>query len=310
MTLFLVLIFSVFLSLWLGILEISFVDIIQIVFNNFNFISIDSTNDRLQQSSIILNEIRIPRILGAIVVGGSLALSGLIFQGVFTNPLVSPGILGVLQGASFGAALGLLMRLNYVGVSLYALFFGILATIIAIFIAFVIARNSKILMLILGGIISSSIFSGGVGLIKYLADSEEVLPNIVFWLLGSLSHVNKNGLLFAFVVFIFGVIISFILSKRLDILSLGEDEAKSLGVNVKISRIIFIIIATLLAAISVSLAGIIDWIGLVVPHIARFMMGVKNIYLAPFCALFGANLLLLIDTINRSFLVWKCHLES
>lgn len=192
------------------------------MFNNFNFISIDSTNDRLQQSSIILNEIRIPRILGAIVVGGSLALSGLIFQGVFTNPLVSPGILGVLQGASFGAALGLLMRLNYVGVSLYALFFGILATIIAIFIAFVIARNSRILMLILGGIISSSIFSGGVGLIKYLADSEEILPNIIFWLLGSLSHVDKNRLLFAFVIFIFGIIISFILSKRLDILSLGE----------------------------------------------------------------------------------------
>ena len=107
--------------------------------------------------------------------------------------------------------------------------------------------------------------------------------------------------MFAFVVFIFGVIISFILSKRLDILSLGEDEAKSLGVNVKISRIIFIIIATLLAAISVSLAGIIGWIGLVVPHIARFMMGVKNIYLVVFRALFGANLLLLIDTINRSF---------
>ena len=296
--LFLLLIFSVLLSLRLGILEISFVDIIKILLNN---IGIGDFMQEAQESRIILNEIRIPRILGAIVVGGCLALSGLIFQGVFTNPLVSPGILGVLQGASFGAALGLLMRLNYIGVSIQALFFGILATCFAIFISFVIARNSGILMLILGGIISSSIFGSGVGIIKYLADSEEVLPNIVFWLLGSLSHIDKNGLFFAFVVFIFGIVISFILSKRLDILSLGEEEAKALGVNVKISRIIFILIATLLAAVSVSLAGIIGWIGLVVPHIARFIMGVKNIYLVPFCALFGANLLLLVDNINRHF---------
>lgn len=223
------LIFSAFLSLWLGILEVDFLDIVKIVLSNFKLFSLDSTSE-LQKSSMILNEIRIPRILGTIVVGGFFALSGLIFQGVFTNPLVSPGILGVLQGASFGAALRLLMKLNYVGVSLYALFFGILATLIAIFIAFVMTRNSGIVMLILGGVISSSIFGSGVGLIKYLADGEEVLPNIVFWLLGSLSHIDKNGLFFAFIVFIFGIIISFILSKRLDILSLGEEEAKALGV--------------------------------------------------------------------------------
>ncbi len=280
-----------------GIIEIRSMDTLQVLAWNLGLI--DSAPN--QTALHLINEVRFPRILGAIAVGGALALSGCLYQGIFTNPLVSPGILGVMQGASFGAALGMIWRLSYIGIEALCFVFAIISMTVAVGLAWLFSRNRGILMLILGGIVSSSLFGGLVSIMKYIADPEEILPNIVFWLMGSLTHIQKGGLYIALVVFVIGIIVSFAYSKQIDILCLGEDEANSIGVNVKKTRLLFIIIATLLAASSVSIAGVIGWIGLVIPHIGRFVIGANHRYLVPFCAIFGALLLLFIDTINRIF---------
>lgn len=289
----------IFLSIFAlnsGIIKFNIIEILHVLAFNMGGSGVVPNENALN----IINSIRMPRILGAIVVGASLGLCGVIYQGVFTNPLVSPGILGVLSGASFGAALGMVLRLPYFAIEIICFCFALLSMGFAIFLALVFSKNNKILMLILGGIISSSLFGGLVSILKFSADPYEVLPNIVFWLMGSLAHIREESLLFAFYVLLFSFIVSFIYAKELDILCLGEDEAKSLGINVKQKRIFFIIIATICAASSVMIAGVVGWIGLVVPHIGRFIVGANHKYLILFSVFFGALFLLAIDTINRS----------
>lgn len=284
-------------ALTCGVLEVSFGEILRILAFDLGL-----TSESPSQESIhIINALRLPRVLGAIIVGALLALCGCVYQGVFTNPLVSPGILGVLAGASFGAALGMVLRLPYAFIEILSFAFAFLSVGFAVALAFIFAKSNKILMLILGGIISSSLFSGLVSIIKYLADPYEALPNIVFWLMGSLANVREDSLAFAFVVLVVCALAAILGAKHLDILCLGEDEAKSLGVNVRTTRIAFIFIATLAAATSVMIAGIVGWIGLVVPHIGRFVVGANHRYLLCFSILFGALFLLLIDTVNRAF---------
>lgn len=289
----------IFLSIFAlnsGIIKVSTTEILHIL--AFNIGLTDSPPN--ESAMHIINTIRLPRILGAIVVGASLSICGVIYQGVFTNPLVSPSILGVLSGASFGAALGMVLRLPYVMIEILCFAFAFLSVGFAVLLAFIFSRNNKILMLILGGIISSSLFGGLVSILKFLADPYEVLPNIVFWLMGSLAHIREQSLLSALCILLFSLILSFIYAKQLDILCLGEDEAKSLGINVRRSRMCFIILATISAASSVMIAGIVGWIGLVVPHIGRFIVGANHRYLILFSAFFGALFLLAIDTLNRA----------
>lgn len=278
-----------FIALHLGAVNLSITQGFKLL-----FLPDDSTQ------SFILHHTRIPRIIAAVVIGGALSLSGALYQGVIGNPLVSPGILGVLSGASFGAALAMVFGLNLLGVEIFCFVFGLVAMLFALFLSFAFDRNKTILMLILGGIICSSFFGAGVSAIKILADPYNTLPNIVFFLMGSLSFVKELPLLLVSVIFIVIFVSSVLLSRQIDILNLDEESAASLGVNVKKMRILFIIFATLLASSSVALAGMIGWIGLVMPHIARFLLGANHRFMLVGSVLLGSVFLLFCDTLART----------
>lgn len=278
-----------FIALHLGAVNLSITQGFKLL-----FLPDDSTQ------SFILHHTRIPRIIAAVVIGGALSLSGALYQGVIGNPLVSPGILGVLSGASFGAALAMVFGLNLLGVEIFCFVFGLVAMLFALFLSFAFDRNKTILMLILGGIICSSFFGAGVSAIKILADPYNTLPNIVFFLMGSLSFVKELPLLLVSVIFIVIFVSSVLLSRQIDILNLDEESAASLGVNVKKMRILFIIFATLLASSSVALAGMIGWIGLVMPHIARFLLGANHRFMLVGSVLLGGVFLLFCDTLART----------
>lgn len=276
-------------ALSLGEISISFKELFHLLF---------SPNSSLQ--SLILHETRIPRVIGAIVVGASLALSGALYQGIIGNPLVSPSILGVLSGASFGAALGMLFNLSILGIEAMCFLFGLLAMGFALILSFAFDGYKSILMLILGGMISSSFFGAGVSVLKILADPYNTLPNIVYWLMGSLRDIQQAPLYFACIILTLSLLSCLYFSKQIDILSLDEESAHSLGVDIKKMRLVFILIATLLASCSVAIGGLIGWVGLIIPHIARFLIGSNHHLMLPFCACFGAGFLLICDTLSRT----------
>lgn len=250
--------------------------------------------------SFVLHHTRIPRIIAALIIGGALSLSGALYQGVIGNPLVSPGILGVLSGASFGAILAMVLGFNLLGIELFCFVFGLVAMVFALFLSFAFDKNKTILMLILGGIICSSFFGALTSALKILADPYNTLPNIVFWLMGSLAYVKELPLLFVAGVFVVIFVLSVLLSRQIDILNLDEESARSLGISVRKMRIVFILFATLLASSSVALAGMIGWIGLVMPHIARFVLGANHRFMLVGSVLLGALFLLFCDTIARN----------
>jgi iron complex transport system permease protein len=290
---------SVLMAFWIGQYPITFDEYIQVI---YYWLGLEQTPDVLKTSesiSMILQEIRLPRILGAILVGASLSVSGAVFQGMFVNPLVSPSILGVLSGASFGAALGMLLGESFLFIQFTAFLFGFVAVFLSLMIGKTYANGNGLLMLVLGGVISSSLFGAFLSLIKYIADPYNTLPSIVYWLMGSLSAVTLEAVGLIFPWILVSTVILMIFGKHLNLMSLGEDDALSLGVDVKKVRFLMIILATLLSTLSVMLAGIIGWIGLVIPHIARFLIGSNHIKLIPFSAILGATFLVIVDTISR-----------
>lgn len=259
---------------------------------------------RLVDSDLYANiifDIRMPRIFAAAMVGAALAVSGGAFQAMFVNPLVSPGILGVLAGASFGAALGIMVSEEWITVQLLAFTFGFAAVIVAIGVANIYKEASgKTILLVLGGVISSALFSALLSVVKYTADPYSKLPAIVYWLMGSFGAVDKNTALIVFGPMLTGIIILSLMGKYLNILSLGDDDAKALGVRVGLVRTAAIFFATLISSLTVVLAGMIGWIGLIIPHIARFLVGPDNRILLPMCALLGAAFLVIVDTVCRT----------
>ncbi|TQR34475.1 ABC transporter permease [Campylobacter sp. MIT 99-7217] len=287
--LFVLLLISMLLALSIGEVQMPLSKVFTLVFFP------DSSKE-----SLIIHDTRMPRIIAAVVVGGALALSGALYQGVIGNVLVSPGILGVLSGASFGAALAMVLGLSTLGIELFCFSFGLLAMGISLLLSFIFDQNRSILMLILGGIITSSFFGAGVSIIKILADPYNTLPNIVYWLMGSLASLHTLPLIFASLVFILSLILVILGSKVIDILNLDYESASVLGVCVKKMRLLFILGATLLASSSVALAGLIGWIGLVIPHMSRFIIGANHRFSLPFCTLFGSLFLLFCDTLART----------
>ncbi len=252
------------------------------------------------QESSLITQIRLPRIIAAIAVGAALALSGCLYQGIIGNPLVSPSILGVLNGASFGAALAMILGLSVLGIEILSFCFGILAMCVALFLSFIFDRNKGILMLILGGIIASSFFGAGVSFLKIIADPYNTLPDITYWLLGSLAFVSDFPLIVLCSISACSIVVCAVLANYIDILNLDKDSAQTLGVNVVAMRLVFIVIATLLASCSVAVGGLIGWIGLIIPHIARFVIGANHRFSMIFAFLFGAIFLLVCDTIARN----------
>ena len=255
--------------------------------------------DKYETMKSVIFDIRLPRIISAILIGASLAVAGASFQAMFVNPLVSPGILGVLSGASFGAALGMILGLNWFLINLSTFIFGILAVFFAISISFIYSNSRNIIILVLGGIISSSLFSALLSIIKYGADTNDVLPAITYWLMGSLSFSTSSIVWNLTIPMLSGILILIFFSKYLNALSLGDEEAKALGVNTKLLKLIIILVATLISALSVILAGIIGWIGLIIPHITRLIFGADNKVILPMSALIGAIFLLLVDNVSK-----------
>lgn len=249
----------------------------------------------------VLLEVRLPRVLAAIIIGASLSISGAAYQGMFKNPLVSPDLLGASAGAGFGAAVGILLSFGLVGIKLMSFGFGLLAVLLTWFISSRFGKgDDTFFLLILGGILVSTVFQSLISVTKYLADPNSKLPEITFWLMGMLSKVTYKDVFVLLVPFVICTILLMSISYKLNILSFGEEEARTLGVNVKRTRIIVVIAATVLTASSVSLCGMIGWVGLVIPHLTRMVVGPDFKYLIPTSTIVGSIYLLVIDDISRS----------
>ncbi|HPW40973.1 MAG TPA: iron ABC transporter permease [Bacillota bacterium] len=247
----------------------------------------------------VVLHVRLPRILLAILVGGSLSMAGASYQTLFKNPMVSPDILGVSAGAGFGAALAMLQNGSWAGIQFFALTFGLLAVGLAYLIASLSGGRQNLTVLILAGIVTSSLFQSLLSVVKTLADTDNQLPSITFWLMGSLGKGNNDDVLIMLPVVAASAFVLFLFRSHIDALSAGEDEALSMGVNVPLVKIVVIVSSTLLTVVSVSICGIIGWVGMVVPHIARALTGASYGRLCSLSFLIGALFLLLIDNIIR-----------
>ena len=254
-----------------------------------------------EQAHAVITQIRLPRIAFAVLVGAALSAAGAVYQGLFKNPLVSPDILGVSSGAAVGASIAIILSLPVLYVSLMAFGFGLAAVFAVVFLSQLIARGKlNVIIMVLSGVVISSLFGAFSSLLKFLADSENKLPEITFWLMGSLARTGGyQNVLYMLGVATLCSVPLFLLRFRLNILAFGEEEAKAMGVNVKFYSFIIICASTLLTASSVAFCGIIGWVGLIVPHIARSIVGANFNALLPASMLIGALFLLIVDTVAR-----------
>ena len=278
-----------------GQINSSILDSIKIIFNFFHqSYDVDSVIER------VILYIRIPRAITAIVCGAGLAVSGCALQGIFSNPLIGPQIIGVYSGAAFGGALGILISEESFLVLFLAFSFGILSMLIVFFIARVKGVANR-LTLVLAGIVSSSFFLALVSLVKFLADPDDKLPAITYWLMGTFSTSSYEKIYIVSPIIIISIFILILLSFRIDVLNLGDDHAKSLGINVELNRWIIISLVTIICASIVSIAGVIGWVGLVIPHIARSFSSSNHKSLLITCVIFGSYYMLIIDLMCRGF---------
>lgn len=242
--------------------------------------------------------VRLPRVAAAALVGAALAVSGAAYQGMFRNPMVSPDILGASTGAGFGAAVAILLGAGYFGISAAAFCCGLLA-VAAAWLVSRLSRTNQTVTLILAGMMISSLFSAGTSFVKLVADTQQQLPAITYWLMGSLSSIKDKDVLFLSIPVTLGMVPLLVLRWRMNLLTLGEEEAQSMGVNTRRLRGAVIVCATLLTSASVAVSGMIGWVGLVIPHFCRMLFGYDYRRLIPAGALFGASFLLIVDDIAR-----------
>lgn len=247
--------------------------------------------------TVVFN-IRLPRIFAGMLVGAALSTAGAAYQGMFKNPLVSPDILGASAGAGFGACLAIYFSQSGIMIQVMAFLFGLAAVSLAYLINVKLDYDPT-LGLVLGGILVSTLFSSGTGVMKYFADAYDKLPAMTFWLMGSLSSVNKRDILMVLIPMSLGFIHLFLVRWRLNVLAFGEEEARTLGINTKRLRLAVIISSTLITAASVSICGMVGWIGLVIPHLGRAIVGPNYKILLPVTCVLGATYLLLIDDMAR-----------
>jgi iron complex transport system permease protein len=248
----------------------------------------------------VVFKVRGPRVLASMMVGGALAVSGAVYQGLFRNPLVSPDILGVSSGAALGAVLGIYFSLGVFGIQALA-FAGGLAAVAAVYLIGALLRHhDPILTLVLAGVVIGTLLGSVVGLIKYLADPYNQLPAITFWLLGSLTGITAADLWAILPAIFFGLVPLYLLRWRMNVMTLGDEEAQALGVDARRLRLVVVAAATLMTAAAVSVSGIIGWIGLLIPHFARLLVGPDFARLLPATVILGAGYLLGVDTLART----------
>ncbi|MDM7991612.1 iron ABC transporter permease [Arthrobacter sp. zg-Y877] len=253
-----------------------------------------------EQEATVVLDVRLPRVLLAFLVGGALSLGGACLQALFRNPLVSPDIIGVTAGASFGGVLVLTLGLSGGWMVGGAFGFGLAALAGVLLLGRLGGRDNAMLMIVLGGIVVAAFFNALVSFMTYLADPYSELPSIVHWLLGSIAAASYDKVLTALVPVAIGAAVVLALRWRLNVLSLGDDDAAALGVNPHRSRVVLLCAVALMTAGTVAVAGAVGWVGLVVPHLARLWVGPDHRTLLPASLLLGGTYLMLIDTISRS----------
>lgn len=282
-------------SLFIGRYELGISDILSILTEKEKWLA---DPERVIEYSLV-REIRLPRALLAFIVGGALSISGGALQGMFRNPLVDSGMLGVSAGAGFGACLGILYFPNSVMIYFLAFFFGVFAVLLS-FLTGKIYDSAPTVTLVLGGVVISAIFSALISFVKYVADPLEKLPTITFWLMGSLSRANFQDMSVALIPIAIGIAGIMLVRWQINVLSLGDREASTLGVNTGLCRTIVIICTSIATAGAVCVSGTIGWVGLIIPHIVRMLVGNDNRVLLPLCLSVGGCFLLIVDLIARS----------
>ena len=250
------------------------------------------------QQETLFFQVRLPRIVLALLVGCSLAAAGAAFQGTFQNPLVSPDILGASQGAAFGAAVAILLGLGAFGISAFA-FAAAIVTVLLVLLVSSRAKGNHMMVVVLAGVMMSSLLQAAVSYTKLIADPTDQLAAITYWLMGSLTGAKPADLAMAAAPMAAGLLALFALRWRINILTMGDDEASTMGVNAQRMRIVVIFAATLVTAASVAVTGMIGWVGLVIPHFARMVIGCDYRKLLPASMLMGASFLLIVDDVAR-----------
>ncbi|WP_297425427.1 iron ABC transporter permease [Clostridium sp.] len=291
-----ILIISIFFSFTIGRYAVTLNQLSEIL----SYKIFGGTVSWAQSVETVLFKVRIPRIVVAVIIGAALASAGVVYQGLFKNPMVSPDILGASSGAGYGAAIAILFSFNSAGIQISSFLFGLLAVIVTITISKCVGKsNNNILALVLTGIVVNTLFSSFISITKYLADTNDKLPAITFWLMGGLSSVSLKDLLIISFPFILGIVPLILIRWKLNVLSFGEEEAQGMGIDTSKIRIVTIFCSTLLTASAVSIGGMIGWIGLIIPHIARLIVGPNYKVLLPASALIGGIFLLIVDDIAR-----------
>lgn len=285
----------IFSSLVMGQYKIAFSDVINILGNSIFHAGGALTGT--EEKVIML--IRLPRTVAALMVGSALAVSGSVYQSTFNNQLVSPDVLGVSAGACVGAAIAILLGINSIGIGACAFMFGIFSVMLSLLLP-KLFRSDKTVTLVLSGIIVGSMMNSIVGLIKFLADKEEKLAEITFWIMGALSGVGWTEIITILPAYIISMLGILLLRWKINILGLGEEEARSLGLNYALYRLLVIMFSTLLTASAVSISGNVGWIGLVIPHIGRAMVGGDNRRAIPIIMMIGASFMVFIDLMARN----------
>ena len=285
-----------FVSLFLGRFTVDVNTVFKILSNYFLNTNFEKTWS--DSAAKVIIEVRFPRAVMASLIGAGLSISGAAYQGMFHNPLVSPFILGVSAGASFGAAVGIVMELPYLQIQLLAFVFGIIAVMITFFLSHV-YKSTPILMLVLAGTVVSAFFQALLSAIKFTADGDEKLPAITFWLMGSLGNVSLQDLSLSIIPITISMIGLLAIRWRINVLSMGEKEAKSLGVHTERIKLVIIIFSTIITSTAVSICGIIGWVGQVIPHFCRMLVGPDHKALLPATVFVGAAYILLVDNLCR-----------
>ncbi|RGO65764.1 iron ABC transporter permease [Hungatella hathewayi] len=256
------------------------------------------TPDWPSQVETVLFNVRLPRVLIAALIGAGLSAAGAAYQGIFKNPMVSPDVLGASSGAGFGAALGLFLSFSYQGVSFLAFVLG-LSAVGAVCLISSRVKYNQTLGLVLAGMMISSLFTAAVSFLKLVADPNNTLPVITYWLMGSLASIRPKDLAFAAPWIIGGIIPIYLLRWKINVLTLGEEEARCIGVNTSAVRLAVVLCATLITSAAVSVSGLIGWVGLVIPHFARMLVGSDYRKMLPASLLLGASFLLVVDNFAR-----------
>jgi iron complex transport system permease protein len=283
------------LSLLLGRFDISVRECFGIIFSKI--LPIEPFWTKVQNNMLMM--VRLPRVVIAVLVGASLSVAGTSYQCIFRNPMSAPDILGASTGAAFGAALSILLQKSYMEITAWAFISSMICVLLVLFVSRL-CKGNQILNLILAGIMVGSLFSAGTSYIKLIADPNNTLPAITFWMMGSLSGADTAKMSYIWIPILIGMVPIFVLRWKINILTLDDDEAKTMGINTRLTRTIVIISATLLTAASVSVSGMIGWVGLVMPHVARKLVGDDCRILIPAAALVGGIFLVLTDDICRT----------